>query len=74
MRVHIYDEELGEGVELVPKDNVNGNETFYGLRVWLKSPQETSTIPPKTTTTVAPSPSSRQGDAARHDLADGGRA
>ena len=22
------------------KDNVNGNETFFGLRVWLKSPQE----------------------------------
>lgn len=40
MRIHIYEEELGEGVELIRKDNVNGNETFYGLRVWLKSPKE----------------------------------
>lgn len=39
MRVHIYQEELGEGVELIRKDNVNGNETFFGLRIWLKSPQ-----------------------------------
>ena len=40
MRIHIYEEELGEGVELIRKDNVNGNETFYGLRIWLKSPKE----------------------------------
>lgn len=40
MRIHIYEEELGDGVELIRKDNVNGNETFWGLRVWLKSPKE----------------------------------
>ena len=40
MRIHIYEEELGEGIELIRKDNVNGNETFWGLRVWLKSPKE----------------------------------
>jgi hypothetical protein len=40
MRIHVYEEELGEDIELIRKDNVNGNETFYGLRIWLKSPQE----------------------------------
>ena len=40
MRINIYEEEMGEGVQLIRKDNVNGNETFYGLRVWLKSPKE----------------------------------
>jgi hypothetical protein len=39
MRVHVYEEELGEGVELITKHNVNGNETFYGLRIWLQSCQ-----------------------------------
>ena len=40
MRINIYEEELFEGVEIIRKDNVNGSETFYGLRVWLKSPEE----------------------------------
>lgn len=39
MRVHIYEEELGEGIEIIMKTGVNGNETFYGLRIWLKSCQ-----------------------------------
>lgn len=39
MRIHIYEEEMGEGYSLIEKHNVNGNETFYGLRIWLKSPQ-----------------------------------
>lgn len=38
MRLHIYEEELGEGVELIEKTSVNG-EHFYGLRVWLKTCQ-----------------------------------
>lgn len=37
MRVQIYDEELGEGVELVEQTSREGDK-FYGLRVWLKSP------------------------------------
>ncbi len=37
MRVQIYQEELGEGVELISKPV--GNEVFYGLRVWLKTCQ-----------------------------------
>jgi hypothetical protein len=40
MRINIYEEELDEGIEVIRKDNVNGNETFFGLRVWLKSPKE----------------------------------
>ena len=40
MRINVYEEEMGEGVSLIRKDNVNGNETFYGLRIWLKSPKE----------------------------------
>jgi len=40
MRINVYSEEMGEPVELIQKDGVNGNETFYGLRVWLKSPKE----------------------------------
>lgn len=39
MRVQIYDEELGEGVELVEQISREGQK-FYGLRVWLKSSQE----------------------------------
>ena len=38
MRVQIYQEELGEGVELIRQKSRNG-ETFFGLRVWLKTPQ-----------------------------------
>jgi hypothetical protein len=39
MRINIYDEELGEGVDLIQQTSRNG-EVFLGLRVWLKSPQE----------------------------------
>ncbi len=38
MRVQIYQEELGEGVELVEQTSRNG-EHFFGLRVWLKTCQ-----------------------------------
>ena len=38
MRVQVYQEELGEGVEVIETTSRNG-EHFYGLRVWLKSPQ-----------------------------------
>jgi hypothetical protein len=34
MRINVYEEELGEGVEIVEKTSVNG-ESFYGLRIWL---------------------------------------
>ena len=40
MRINIYSEEMHDGVELIEKHNVNGNKTFYGLRIFLKSPQE----------------------------------
>lgn len=39
-RINVYEEELGEGVEIIRKDGINGTETFFGLRIWLKSPQE----------------------------------
>jgi hypothetical protein len=39
MRVQVYEEELGEGVEIVEQTSREGKR-FYGLRVWLKSPQE----------------------------------
>lgn len=38
MRVQIYSEELGEGVELIEQRSRQG-ETFLGLRIWLKTPQ-----------------------------------
>jgi hypothetical protein len=37
MRVQIYQEELGEGVELITQTSRNG-EKFYGLRIWLEKP------------------------------------
>lgn len=40
MRINVYSEEMGMPVEVVRKDKVNGDTTFYGLRVWLKSPEE----------------------------------
>ncbi|HEV2187505.1 MAG TPA: hypothetical protein VGR70_09870 [Stellaceae bacterium] len=39
MRVQIYQEELGEDVELVKQTSRNG-EQFFGLRIWLKTCQE----------------------------------
>lgn len=39
MRVQIYEEELGEGVSIVEQVAREG-KTFYGLRIWLRSPQE----------------------------------
>lgn len=36
MRVQIYQEELGEGIELIRQTSRN-NETFFGLRIWLKT-------------------------------------
>jgi hypothetical protein len=39
MRVQVYSEELGEGVEIVTK-TAAGGEVFYGLRVWLKTCRE----------------------------------
>jgi len=38
MRVQIYQEELGEGCEVIQQTSRNG-ETFYGLRIWLKTCQ-----------------------------------
>lgn len=38
MRINVYQEEMGEGVEVVQTVSKNG-EHFYGLRVWLKSPE-----------------------------------
>lgn len=39
MRVQVYQEELGESVEVIEKTADTG-EHFYGLRVWLKSARE----------------------------------
>jgi hypothetical protein len=39
MRVNVYQEEMGEGVEIVTVRSKDGKE-FFGLRIWLKSPQE----------------------------------
>src|SRR4029077_3888107 len=36
MRTQVYSEELGEGVEVVKQTSRQG-ETFYGLRIWLKT-------------------------------------
>ena len=38
MRVQIYQEELGEGVEIIEQTSRNG-ERFFGLRIWLKTCQ-----------------------------------
>lgn len=38
MRVDIFQEELGEGVEIIAQTSRNGKK-FYGLRVWLKTCQ-----------------------------------
>jgi hypothetical protein len=37
-RIQIYQEELGEGIEMIEQTSRNG-ETFYGLRIWLKTCQ-----------------------------------
>lgn len=39
MRINVYGEEMGESVEVITTVSRNG-ESFIGLRVWLKSPQE----------------------------------
>jgi hypothetical protein len=39
MRVQIYQEELGEDIEIIEQTSRNG-EKYYGLRVWLKTCQE----------------------------------
>lgn len=38
MRVQIYQEELGEGIEIIETTSRNG-EHFFGLRIWLKTCQ-----------------------------------
>jgi len=38
MRINVYEEEMGEGVEIVQVTAKTG-EKFFGLRVWLQSPQ-----------------------------------
>ena len=38
MRVQVYQEELGEGVQIITQTSRNG-EKFYGLRIWLKTCQ-----------------------------------
>lgn len=38
MRVHVYQEEMGEGIEIIETTSRNG-EHFFGLRVWLKTCQ-----------------------------------
>lgn len=38
MRINIYAEEITNEVELVKKDA--GGRTFYGIRFWLKSPED----------------------------------
>lgn len=40
MRINVYSEEMGEPVTIVRKYGVNGSETFFGVRMWLKSPKE----------------------------------
>lgn len=46
MRIHIYDEELPDrdGMELFVKKTAEG-ETYYGMRVWLKSAPELESRP-----------------------------
>jgi hypothetical protein len=39
MRINIYEEEMGEGCQIIPATSRNG-EAFIGLRIWLHSPQE----------------------------------
>lgn len=38
MRIQVYQEEMGEGVELIEQTSRN-SEHFYGLRIWLKTCQ-----------------------------------
>jgi hypothetical protein len=38
MRIQVYQEELGEGVEIIEQTSRNG-EHFFGLRIWLKTCQ-----------------------------------
>lgn len=38
MRVHVYQEELGEGIEIVEQDSRDGRH-YYGLRIWLRTCQ-----------------------------------
>jgi hypothetical protein len=38
MRVQVYSEELGEGVEIVEQTSRQG-DVFFGLRIWLKTCQ-----------------------------------
>lgn len=48
MRINVYAEELTDEVELVTKnvtDEKFGTRTFYGVRVFLKSPPELHTDP-----------------------------
>lgn len=43
MRINVYAEELTDEVEIVVKnvtDDENGTRTFYGLRFYLKSPDD----------------------------------
>lgn len=42
MRVNVYGEELTDRIELVEKSVDEGGEvyTFYGLRIWLKFPNQ----------------------------------
>lgn len=42
MRVNVYGEELTERVELIEKEVDEGGEvyTFYGIRLWLKFPNQ----------------------------------
>ncbi len=48
MRINVYAEELTDEVELVSKDVSDakfGHRTFYGIRVYLKSPEELHSDP-----------------------------
>jgi hypothetical protein len=38
MRVQVYSEEIGEGVEIIEQKSRQG-DTFFGLRIWLKTCQ-----------------------------------
>jgi len=37
-RFNVYSEELGEGYQVIDQNSRQG-EPFYGLRIWLKTPQ-----------------------------------
>lgn len=48
MRINVYAEELTDEVEIIEKpvyDVQFGDRTFYGVRVYLKSPEELHTGP-----------------------------